>query len=260
MKNPIRHMFPLPAAMSLVVLVALTAYSLPLQAQQQPEEQTVSFRVYLWQNPPQQKLPESKPSIDGEQAPTVDYVPPKISYIDGTGEVKPVAAAARRLSPPNLFKGANPLVFVQQTGTNAEGEPTYHELGRVTLPSNTSDVVLFFFPDAETALEHYRIAAVPASRRDLPPGNALVINLSQNQVAAKVGNEQFVLGPNGSQRIALSGIENSLLPVILGTPNAEGQWKRRLSQPLVVNQQDAPMLLLYDNNNSYRVQVVRTGN
>lgn len=251
---------PIPLHRSTLLFLVLGLF-LPqyfLHAQEQPETLNVKFRVYLWSNPPQTQQKVEMTDVNGEPPPLMDYKTPTISYMDGPNRSKSIHAAARRLSRTYTYQGTNPLVFVDEHTTGPDGEPVYTELGRVTLPTNASEVILFLFPNPTSVQVHYNIVAIPAAAEDIPSGDALVMNISGTQIAAKIGEQQVVLDNSATQRIRIGSPKNSILPIMIGAPDENGQWQRKFSQPIVVNNNAGSILLFYTANNSYRVAVLST--
>lgn len=241
-----------------------------LHGQSDPDAINASFRVFMWNDPPHTAAQSTvRLAADGGIA-LSEYRPPELGFINASGEVTPLSAVRRRLSPRYRYTGANPLILatrpetpaaqLAQAGALPAAEPLPPvELGRTWLPAGKSELTLFLFPAATAGGVTYRVAAIPSSTQDIPAGSARLINLCGEDIALKAGEEQLLLKSNGTASIRLGDMDDNRLPVLIGSQEKDGTWKRRMQQRLPIPRQATPIIVFYKAGDYFRSEIIDAG-
>lgn len=248
-------------SLSLLALVAVGLFlHLPdASAQEAQEDQSLTFTAYLWSEPEGRVLtsaPTGGPSPDG--GPQMgDYIPLTLGWLDKDGTLRDFEATARSFSLPQEYRGPNPIVFAVHRPGGTPEVPSYQEVGRVTIPPNVEEAILFFFPRANRVGTYYDISLLPSSPRDIPSGQAQVVNLSGAPIAARLGDQNVALQPHGAKKINLSGLVNNRLPVALGAQGSDGQWQIKLQRNISMVANTGLLILFHQDNGNYRMESIR---
>lgn len=252
MKSPLRNLAP---RLSLA-LACLLALPLGLGANEQAQEPSLNFSVYLWSEPSGKAQAAPTRTDRNGEAMVRDYVPVKTGFIDKNGQLNNFDLTARSFSQSQEYKGPSPLVFaVEQPGSTQE-TPLYREVGRVAVPQNIEEGILFFFPKDNSTEPSYNISLLPSGPKDIPAGQALVVNLSGTPIATKLGDQRIALQPEGVQKVSISGLENNRLPVMLAAQE-DGEWQLKLQRNISMLNNTALLILFHQDNGTYRIENIR---
>ena len=241
---------------SLVAVLALTLWGAQPEVQAETESPplSVKFRVFLWQNPLQSSGDNERVTRDGKEVLSQEYEPPELGYVDGRGVFQPLRVMAKRLSGKYTYHGKNPLILARERVLLPDEKgPAYSELGRVNFPQNAAEYVLFLFPDEESREIHYKVMPVVASRRNIPEGEALIMNFSGQDIAVSVGDSKKMLRPGVPERIAFPAGPPQSVPVAVARKTEEGGWDVVSRQRVYSSGEAASLLVFYPVKDSFRV-------
>jgi hypothetical protein len=168
----------------------------------------------------------------------------------------PISAAEGRLSPAYGFDGPSPLVlFRQKPGT--DGKSVEVPVANYPVPSGVSRALLLLLPEGGQGAA-YRVMAIPNAPANIPPGNALVKNLTADRVAVLLGDHRIFLDPDASALVEISGVQNHSLPFRLAVAIEGQDWKLRHSETKIVNPTDSLIFLVHHRTGSDKLYRVLT--
>lgn len=131
----------------------------------------------------------------------------KISYFN-KGESMTIELPSNRLSEPFHYSGENPLRFYEPMApappTNSGELPPPRLVAEAQLPQSRS-VILIFLRNKDEKNHGYRVIALDSSRKMLPPGVNLFINVSSAVVAGKIDSRSFQVAPNATYQLPMIG-------------------------------------------------------
>ncbi len=219
----------------------------PTLLHSQEEVIPIHFQVYLWPGGPNPNMEAAIREMDHQSMNDMimpKYVPPTIQFSPyNNAEKVKIEAAERRLSPSYQYFGNGPLTFFREM-VGFDGSSHRVILGSVTIPQDYSRTLLLFFPNPDSS-DTYRIIPIENSRQDVPPGNANIINLTQQTVACLFGEKRTLLESGAQEVVPVQPNERLSLLVRLGAESEDGEWRERHAQQLIINPDDSITALIY---------------
>ncbi len=233
----------------LILMSAASCFAATEQGTATPgEPEPVSFQVYLWPQDdpvagfsptPKRLTPEEAAELVPDETP---YEPPAIAFA-GEGQLNATDMDLQegRLSREYRYRGPPTLTFFRPAPEGQE-PGTRTPLGRVKLPDGETRVLLLFFPQAD---ETYKIFPIRAEAEAVPPGHAMIMNLTPTPVGCSLGGEVFELGKGERSLESLVLTDAHLQMMLLASRDRNGNWRRQHFKKYSVGAQDRLLFIIY---------------
>lgn len=145
-----------------------------------------------------------------------------LKYVNGDA-VEILDVYNRGLSAPKQYRGANPIVFFREV-ESVDGEGSIRiPVATAVIPSGVKRALLLFTKDKGKTEESYQVAVIERNLDTFPAGSYQICNSSRYNLAGKIGEKQFRLGPGDIKCVKMPVSEKQNVEVKFAN-EIDGTW------------------------------------
>ena len=117
------------------------------------------------------------------------------------------------------------LVFTTAADHASIRQPA-SQLGRVTLPVGSHELILLFLPQEQAGRSAWKVLPIDDSTRVFPPGSLLLVNLSRSAVRIRLENTDYNFKSGESKVITDPPVGASHHSAMTAFALSDGEWQR----------------------------------